>query len=85
VPNAQDFDDFFGGTIHNNVRRADKLARSPHLSGPAKAGKGRQPFNAVNNRLGYTTGSSWIVLLDASHSGFKLIGSFGCPPNLSHE
>jgi hypothetical protein len=85
VPDVQDFDNFFSGTVHNDIRRADKLAGSPHLSGAAKAREGCQVFNAVNNRLSDVPGSSGIVLLDAFHSGFKLIGRFGCPPNLSHE
>lgn len=85
MPDVQDFDNFLGETVHNNVRRADKLLCSLHLSGSAKAGEGCQLFNAVNNRLGDIPSSSGIVLLDAFHNGFKLIGRFGCPPNLSHK
>ena len=84
MPDVQDFNNFFGGTVHNDVRRADKLACSLHLPGPAKAGIGCQLFNAVDNRLGEILGSSGIVLLDAFHCGFKLIGRIGSPPNLSH-
>jgi len=85
VPDAQDFDDLFGGTVHNDVRRADKLASSLHLSGSAKAGEGCQLFNAVDNRLSNIPGSRGIVLLDVFNGGFKLVSGFGCPPNLSHE
>jgi hypothetical protein len=45
----QDFHNFFGGTIHDNVGRADQFAGSFHLSGPAKAGEGCQLLNAVDN------------------------------------
>jgi hypothetical protein len=41
-------------------------------------------FNAVDNRLCNISSSSGIVLLDVFHSGFKLVGRFGGPPNLSH-
>jgi len=41
VPDVQDFDNFFGGTEHNHIRRADEFAGSLHFSGPAKAGEGR--------------------------------------------
>lgn len=81
----QDFDNFFGGTVHNNVRRADKLTGSPHLAGSAKAGEGCELFNAANNCLGDIPGSSGIVLLDMFDGGFKLVSRFGCPTNLSHE
>jgi hypothetical protein len=60
----QDFDNFFGGTVHNDVRRTDEFAGSFHLSGSAKAGEGRQLFNAVDNRLSDIPGGGWIVLLD---------------------
>ena len=85
VPDVQDFDYIFGGTVHNDVRRADELAGSLHLSGSAKAGEGCQLFDAVDNRLSDTSGSGRIVLLDALNSGFKLVRRFGCPPNLPHE
>jgi hypothetical protein len=73
VPDVQDFDNFLGGTVHNDIGRTDQFAGSLHLSGSAKAGKGRQLFNAVENRLSSIPGCSGIVLLDAFHSGFKLI------------
>jgi hypothetical protein len=85
VPDVQDFDDLFGGTVHNDVRRADKFAGSVHFSGSAKAWEGCQFFNAVDNRLCNISGSGGVVLLDVFHSGFKLVRRFGCPPNLSHE
>jgi hypothetical protein len=85
VPDVQDFDDLFGGTVHNYVRRADKLAGSLHLSGSAKAGEGCQSFNAVDNRLSDIPGSGEIVLLDVFNGSFKLVSRFGCPTNLSHE
>jgi hypothetical protein len=85
VPDVQDFDNFFGATVHNHVRRADEFAGSLQFSGSAKAGEGCQLFNAVDNRLSDISGCGWIVLLDAFNSGFKLVGRFGCPPNEPHE
>jgi hypothetical protein len=40
VPDVQDFDSFFGATVHNHVRRNNEFAGSLHFSGPAKAGEG---------------------------------------------
>jgi hypothetical protein len=85
VPDVQDFDNLFGGTVHNDVWRADKLAGSTHLSGSAKAGESGQSFNAVDDRLCNISGCARIVLLDTLNGGFKLVRRFGCPPNLSHE
>src|SRR5579862_9481607 len=85
VPDVQDFDNVFGGTVYNNVRRADEFVGSLHFSGSAKAREGCQLFNAVDNRLNDIAGCGWIVLLDAFDSGFKLVGRFGCPPNELHE
>ena len=51
VPDVEDFDNLFSGTIHDDVRRADKLAGSLYPSQAAKAGEGRQLFSAINNRL----------------------------------
>ena len=85
MPDVQNFDDLFSGTVHNDIRRADKLAGSLHLSGSAKAGEGCQLFNAVDNRLSDIPGSGRIVLQDVFDGGFKFISRFGCPPNLSHE
>ena len=81
----QNFYDLFGGTVHNDIRRAEKLAGSFHLSGPAKAGEGRQLLNAVDNRLSDISSSGRIVLLDVFDGGFKLVSCLGRPPNLSHE
>jgi hypothetical protein len=77
VPDVQDFDDLFGGAVHNDIRRADKLAGSLHLSESAKAGEGCQLFNVVDNRLGDIPGSGGIVLLDVFNGGFKLVSRFG--------
>jgi hypothetical protein len=85
VPDVQDFDNLFGGTVHNHERRVDKLTGSLHLSGSAKAGESCQLFDAVDNRLSDTLGSDGIVLLDVFNGGYKLVSRFGCPPNLSHE
>jgi hypothetical protein len=85
MPDVQDFDNLFGGTVHDDVRRADKLAGSLHLSGPAKAGESCQLFDAIDNRLSNIPGGGGIVLLDASNGGFKLVRRFGRPTNLSHE
>jgi hypothetical protein len=85
VPDVQDFDNFFGGTVHDHVRRADEFAGPFHFSGSAKPGEGCQLFNAVDNTLSDIPACSWIVLLDAFNSGLKLVGRFGCPPNEPHE
>jgi hypothetical protein len=85
VPDVQDFDKLLSGTVHNDIRRADEFAGSLHLSGSAKAGKGCQLFNVVDNRLSNIPGSRGIVLLDVFNGGLKLVSRFGCPPNLSHE
>lgn len=85
MPDMQDFNNLFSGAIYNHIRRAHKFARPLHLSRSAKAGEGRQFFNAVDNRLSEISGSGGIVLQDVLNSGFKLVRCFGCPPNLSHE
>jgi hypothetical protein len=84
APDVQDFDNLFGGTLHNHIRRTGNLAGSLYLSGAAKAGEGCQLFNAVGSRMSGISGSDGIVLLDVSNSGFKLVSRFGCPPNRSH-
>jgi hypothetical protein len=82
---VQDLDNLFGGTVHNDVRRADKLASPLHLSGSAKAGERCQLLNAADNRLSDIQGNGGIVLLDVLNGGFKLVSRSGCPPNLSHK
>jgi len=77
VPDVQDFDNLFGGTVHNDVRRADKFAGSLHLSGAAKAGEGCQLLDTVDHRLGDIAGSCGIVLLDVLNGGFKLVSRLG--------
>jgi hypothetical protein len=84
VPDVQDFDRFFRGTVHNNVRRAHEFSGFLHFSGPAKAGEGRQLFNSFDNRLSNIPGSGRIVLLDVFNGRFKLVGRFGCPANEPH-
>ena len=37
MPDVQDFDDFISHTVHNDVRRADKLAGSCHFTGTAQS------------------------------------------------
>jgi hypothetical protein len=81
VPDVQDFDNVFGGTVHNDVRRADEFTRSFYLSGSAKAGEACQLLNAVDNGLSDIPGSGGIILLNVFNSGFKLVGGFGRPPN----
>ncbi len=85
MPDVQDFNNFFCGTVNNDVRRDDEFAGSFHLSGSAKAWKVCQLFNAVDNRLSDIPGSGGIVLLDVFNSGFKLVGGFGRPPNEPHD
>jgi len=85
VPVVQDFDNVFGGSVHDDVRRADKFACSLHLSGSAEAGKGCQLFNAVDNRLSDFPGSGGTVLLDEFNGSFKLVSRFGSPLNLPQE
>jgi hypothetical protein len=85
MPDVKDLDNFFGGTIDNDVRRADKLAGSLHLSRSAKAGECCQLFNAVDNSLRDIPSNGGVVLLDALNGSLKLVSRFGRPPNLSHE
>ncbi len=85
MPDVQDFGNFFGGTVHNNVRRADQFAGSLYLTGSAKAGEGCQLLNTVDNRLSDIQASGGIVLLDVLNSGFKFVGGFGRPPNEPHD
>jgi hypothetical protein len=85
VPDVQDFNNFFGGTVHDDVGRADKFAGSLYLSGSANAGKGCQLLNSVDNRLRDIPASGGIVLLDVFNSGFKFVGGFGRPPNEPHD
>jgi hypothetical protein len=80
----QDFDNFFGGTVYNDVRRADEFAGSVDLSGSAKAGKGCQLLYEVDH-LRDTPASGGIVLLDVFNSGFKLVGGFSRPANEPHD
>lgn len=85
VPDVQDFHYFIGITVHHNVRAADKLAGSFNFSRSAQAWEGGQLFNTVDDRLGDISSGGRIVFLDAFNSGYKLVGGFGCPPNLPHE
>jgi hypothetical protein len=85
VPDVQDFDNFFRGTVYNDIGRADELTGSRYLSESAKAGKACQLLDAVDNRLCDIPGSGRIVLLDVFNYGFKLVRGFGCPPNEPHE
>ncbi len=85
MPDVQDFDNFLGGTVHNNVRRADKFAGSSHLSRPPKAGKIGELFNPFNHALSDIPSSGRIVFLNVFNSHFKLVSRFGCPPNKPHE
>jgi hypothetical protein len=85
VPDIQDFDNFFGGTIHDNVTRTDEFAGSFHLSGSAKAGEACQLFNALDERLRNVSGSGGIVLLNVLNGGFELGGGFRRPPNQPHD
>jgi hypothetical protein len=71
VPDVQDFDNFFSGTVHNDVRRDDEFAGCFHLSRSAKAGEGCQLFNTVDNRLSDIPASGWVVLLDVFNSGLN--------------
>jgi hypothetical protein len=71
VPEVQDFDDFFGRAVHNDVRRANELAGSRHLSGSAKAGEARELFNPFDNRMSDTLRSRWVVFPDVFNSRFN--------------
>jgi hypothetical protein len=42
VPDVQDFDNFFSGAVHNDVRRADKFAGSFHHCCPLQDAKYRR-------------------------------------------
>jgi hypothetical protein len=85
VPDVQDFDDFFGQTVHHDVRRTHEFAGSRDLSGSTKAGKRRELFNPLDYRLSDLLSRSRIVLLDVFNRFFKLIGRFGRPTNEPHE
>jgi len=85
MPEMQNLNYLFCRTVDNDIRRADKLTCSLHFSRPASCGEGGQPFYAVNQPLSDAAGGCGIVLLDVLHSGFQLVGCFGCPPNLPHE
>ena len=85
MPDVEDFDYLVGITVHNNVRWADEFAGSFHLPKPSHAGEGCQLFNAVDNGLGGIPCSGGIVLLDAFHGGYELVGRLGCPADLPHE
>jgi hypothetical protein len=82
--NGEDFDNFFGCTVHNNVRRADEFAGSFYLSRPAKSGESCQLLNTTDNGLSDIPGCRWIVLLNVFNSGLKLVGCFAGPPNQPH-
>jgi hypothetical protein len=84
VPEVKDFNNLVGVTIDDNVRGADKLAGSFYLSRATYGGESCQLFNAFDNSLSYILGSDWIVLLDVSDSGYKLVGRSGCPLNQPH-
>ncbi len=84
MPDVEDFDNFFGGAVHNHVRLTDKLAGSKYFSGAAEAGEGGQLLDPVNNSLSEIPCSGGIVLLDIPNGGFKFVSRFGCPPNSSH-
>jgi hypothetical protein len=85
MPDVENLNNFFGRTIHNNVGLDHQFAGSLYLTGSAKAGKGGQLFNAVDNRMRDPLADGGIVLLDAYNSGFKLVGGFGRPPNEPHD
>ncbi len=85
MPDVQDFDSFFGVTVHDNVGRADQFAGSLYFTRPAKAGEGRQLFNAAYKRLSNIPASGGIVLLNVFNYGFKFAGGVGRPPNEPHD
>jgi hypothetical protein len=85
VPDVQDFDNFFGGTVHDDIRRADEFAGSRHLSGSAEVGEGRELFDPFDNRLRDISSSGRVVLLDVFYSRLKLVGRFDCPPYKPQE
>ena len=85
MPNVQDFDNLFGGTVHNYIWRADELTCSLHLSRAAKAWEGFQLFNTAKNSLSDIPSSGWVVLLYVLNGCFKLVSRLGCPPNSCHK
>ena len=85
MPDVQDFDNFLGVPVHNDVWRTDEFAGSLHLSRSANAGERRQFFDAVDNRLSNIPCGDGAVLLDPLNSGLKLVGRFCRPPNQPHE
>jgi hypothetical protein len=85
VPDVQDFDHFIGVTVYNNVRwlRSSRVPfTSPDRPRPGKVAGCSMPSITVWATL---SAAGRIVFLDAFNSGYKLVGRFGCPPNLLHE
>ena len=64
VPDIQDFNNLVGVTVHDNIRRDDKLASAFDLSRSAHSGKRRELVNAVDNRLSESSGRVGIILLN---------------------
>jgi hypothetical protein len=84
VPDVEDFDNFFGKPVHNDVRRNNEFAGSSDLAKSAEARKDCQLLHAVDNCLSDIAPSGRIVLLYAFYRDLKLVGCFGCPPNPPH-
>jgi hypothetical protein len=85
VPDVQDFNNFFGQTVHHDVRRAHEFARSCDLSGSTKAGKGRELLNPLDNRFSDLLSCCRVVFLDVLNRFFKLPSRLGGPTNEPHE
>ncbi len=76
----KDLNYFIGETVHDNVRRNDKLARASDFPRSARAGKRRELLDAADNRLSEFPGGFGIILLNVLNCGFQLVGGSGCPP-----
>jgi hypothetical protein len=81
----QNFDYFIGVTVHDNVRLANKLSGSFHLSRTAQAWKVCQFLNVVDNCLSDILRGGRIASLDVFNGSYKLVSRFRRPANPPHE
>ena len=85
MPDVQYLNNFFGGTVHDNVRRADELTGSMHFSRSAKARERGQLLNTFNNHLCDTAGCRGVLMLDALNRSLQLVSRLCGPTDHAHE
>jgi hypothetical protein len=81
----EDFDDLIGVTVGHDERRNHKFAGAFDLSRSARARKRGELLDAVYNCLSDFSGGVGIILPNVLNSSFKLVGSFGRPPDAPHR